>query len=347
MILKKKILYDLFRLTRIVLIPLIPLYLLLFKINQKVKRPLNPGIPVICAGNITTGGTGKTPAVIFIVKLLKELGYSPAVVSRGYGGLKSKIGAIVTDGKKISLSPEEAGDESYLMALNLNGVPIAVGKNRLQSIEHLKQTFNIDIIVMDDGFQNFSIKKDISVVVIDAVRPFGNGLLLPAGDLRETKTSLSRSDIILLNKSDLVTEHELISLRKKISKIAPAVPIINSYYKIDSICRINNISHKEKIDSITGKKVLAISAIGNPDAFFMMIKKYNPGLLESIIFPDHCWFKKSDISRFINYSESCDYVITTEKDYIKLMEFDLNDRFFFLKIGMDISDNDVFRNYFI
>jgi tetraacyldisaccharide 4'-kinase len=199
---------------------------------------------------------------------------------------------------------------------------------------------------MDDGFQNFSIQKDISVVVIDAHKPFGNGLVLPAGDLRESRKSLNRCDIILLNKSDLIPELELISLRKQINRIAPAVSIFNSFYSIDSIRRINDINCAEKIDIIAGKKVLLISAIGNPQAFLKMVENYNPALKKIIVFPDHYWFTKSDIQRFHSYSENYDYVIITEKDYVKFSEFIFNNKFYFMKIEMNVNNKEIFLNHF-
>jgi tetraacyldisaccharide 4'-kinase len=347
MIFKNKISHDLFRLIRTGLIPLIPFYYLLFMLNKKIKRTRDAGLTVVCVGNITTGGTGKTPAVIYIAGLLKGLGYSPAVVSRGYGGSKSGEGAVVSDGENIFLTPDESGDEPYLMAAALKGVPVAIGKNRLPLIEKLQHEFNVDIIVMDDGYQNFSIQKDISVAVIDAVRPFGNCLLLPAGDLREPKSSLGRSDIILLNKSDLAAEGNLRLLKKKISKTAPAAGIFNSRYKINSICRVNDIKYREKIESIKGKKVIALSGIGNPKAFTLMLEKFKPAILKPIVYPDHYRIAQSDIPAITKKAEWFDYVIMTEKDYVKFMKFDLNEKFFFLKIEMEISDNDEFKKYFI
>ncbi len=344
---QKKILYDLFGAVRIILIPFIPLYYLLLRLNRMIARPRCAGLPVICVGNITTGGTGKTPAVIHIAEMLKGLGYSPAVVSRGYGGSRTKTGAVVTDGERILLTQEEAGDEAFMMALDLRGVPVAVGKNRLESVERLRQDFNIDIIVMDDGLQNYTIDKDISVAVIDATNPFGNGLLLPAGDLREPVSSLKRSDIVLLNKSDLADDRRLISLIKKIKKAAPAVKIFNSRYKIASLLRINDINYKEGIESLAGKRVLAAAAIGNPGAFFKMIESCKPAIMEAIAFPDHYRFRGSDVERLSGRSTGYDYVIMTEKDFVKLRGHSVNDKFFFLKIGIEISNNDIFKNYFI
>ncbi len=327
--------------------PITPIYLLIFFIIKIIRKPKKMEVPVICVGNITTGGTGKTPAVIHIARLLKDEGLYPGIVSRGYKGSMSKAGGIVSDGEKIFMSPEEAGDEPYLMAMTLKDIPVAIGSNRVEAIHRLMDGANVNIIIMDDGFQNFSVIKDISIIIIDALKPFGNGLVIPAGDLREPGSGIRRADLILMNKSDLVDKERLLQLRERIKNIAPEPLIFNSIYLADYLYQVDDENQVEPVSVIKGKKILLITAIGNPHAFQQIIERFEPEAVELLFYPDHNWFNFEDIQGFIRESESYDYVIVTEKDYVRLRGFNLNSKFYFLRINLDIDDKSSFKRHLL
>ena len=147
--------------------------------------------PVISIGNIMAGGTGKTPMTFYLVRRLKAMGLRPVVISRGYGGTLKEAAAVVGDGESIFLDAEAAGDEPLMMAQRL-GVPVVVGRDRRRAGQLAVETFNPDLLVMDDGFQHLKLKRDLDLVLLDHDRPFGNGRFLPAGRLRETAAMAAR-----------------------------------------------------------------------------------------------------------------------------------------------------------
>ena len=166
------------------------------------------GVEIICIGNITVGGTGKTPAVQYFVKKLQKEGRKVAVVSRGYRGKRKCDPCLVSDGEKILCTPRESGDEPYIHALNLD-VPIIVSSNRYKACLFAKKNFDIDTIVLDDGFQHRKLYRDRNIVLIDATNPFGMWKLLPAGTLREDFMKAGkRATEFIITKSDLVSEGE-------------------------------------------------------------------------------------------------------------------------------------------
>ena len=159
--------------------------------QQKLPRP------VISVGNLTVGGTGKTPTVIFIAHILKDHGYRPAVLSRGYGGSANAPVNVVSDGNRILMGWREAGDEPILIASAVPGIPVLTGSRRLLTGRAAVETFGADVLILDDAFQHRSLFRDIDMVLLDAARPFGNGFLLPRGPLREPRIPLRRADILL------------------------------------------------------------------------------------------------------------------------------------------------------
>ncbi|MBN2403016.1 MAG: tetraacyldisaccharide 4'-kinase [Spirochaetes bacterium] len=328
---------------RFIFIPLIPVYLLAFYLKKFFSTPVTFSIPVICVGNITTGGAGKTPAVIELAKLFKDMGLSPGIVSRGYRGSRSREGAIVTDGSAIFISPRESGDESYLIACSLTDVPVAICTDRVKAIRSLLDAFKVDIVLMDDGFQNNSVHRDINIIIIDAVNPFGNGLMLPAGDLREPRISLRRSDIIFINKWDLITNNELDVLTKKVKKITGDKNLFYSGYHIEDLLQVNNLNNKLSIEQIKNKNILIVSGIGNPEGFRKSILGLKPASMKHIVYPDHFNYSLREIKKIVIKAENYDFVITTEKDYMKIRDFHLTEKFYLLKISFRIKDVAIFE----
>ncbi len=338
---------KIYKFIRLITIPLIPLYLVVHYAKRFMGKPEKFGVPVICVGNITTGGTGKTPAVIEFAKLFIKAGLRPVIVSRGYRGSKSKDGALVTDGNAIFLTPFEAGDEPCLMAKALTGIPIAVCANRAKAIGNLLGRFNIDLILLDDGFQNNSIYKDINIVIIDATNPFGNGLVLPAGDMREPAVSLRRADIIIINKSDLIPDDKLNVLKLKIQRNSGNQKIFHSVYGNEILIRMKNFNKKFPVEEIKNKNILLVSAIGNPEAFKKTINKCRPASIKAIIYPDHHSYSSREIEKIVAESARFDLIITTEKDSIKMQDFQLPDNFYFISVSFVIKELDAFKDSII
>lgn len=333
--------------------PLEKLYQFGDQVNKLVKKPRKiNNIPVISIGNLTTGGTGKTPACIYIANLLKSMNLKPAILTRGYGGSIYKEGGILSDGKTVFLSERESGDEPYLLAVNLPGVPIAVGKNRLENGKKLAHLFDIDVFVLDDGFQHYAIDRDLDLVLIDSTNPFGNEHILPHGVLREPLEALKRSHGIILTKSSLVPPEKLQELKERVIQIAGHEEVFYSdhspshlmklplYYDMDSV----KSAKKDKLTILKNKSIWALSGIGNHRAFEKTLYSIGVGEVESISFRDHYRYTLKDVNGILKRLSAEDYLVTTEKDWIRLQYFreqfaDLL-HFYYLAIDFKISKNE-------
>lgn len=342
MILGLKKIHSVYKHLRYLLIPLIPLYLLVFSLKRIFTKQKRFEVPVICIGNITTGGTGKTPMVIYVAQMLWESGFKPGIVSRGYGGCESRGGSPVTDGKEIFLNPEESGDEPYLIAMRLRNIPVMIGRDRVRAIESLIESFSIDVIVMDDGFQNESVYKDLSIVLVDATNPFGNNLILPAGDMREPRGSLKRGDLIVMSRSDIVSRDQVRLLENRIRQLCSNKRIFRSRHLKSEMYRVNDTASPVPAGLIVGRRVLLITGIANPLSFLYLIRKYNPRLVDMISLPDHYTYSDRDIIDFIEKSKNYDYVVVTEKDFVKLNKYRVNDKFYVLRISVVIDNENFF-----
>lgn len=248
-------------------------------------------VPVIVVGNITVGGTGKTPLVIFLANELQKIGFQPGIVTRGYGG-KSKTWPQCVD---ETSDPLMVGDEAVLIAKNTR-IPVIAGPDRVESANQLVRDFQCNIIISDDGLQHYALARDIEIAVIDSMRRLGNGFCLPAGPLREPQKRLQSVDFIVANGVGKTGEFEM-------------------QFVIDDIINVADETKKITIAECAHKKIMALAGIGNPERFFESLRMQ--GLtFTSIIFPDHYLFQKSDIA-----FEDAAIVLMTEKDAVKCKDF--------------------------
>lgn len=271
---------------------------------------------VISVGNITVGGTGKTPLVIYLAKKLKKRNKKVAVLSRGYRRKKKEM-ILLSDETCKRTDWEDVGDEPYLLVQRLSDVPIIVTKHRNLSGNYAIKKHNTEFLILDDGFQHLKLFRDLDIVVIDSVRPFGNRRLLPSGSLREPLTSLKRADFFVLTKTDQVSNTDrLIQLLRGYNTKAP---IVESVYQVSSIERLSDgssISPRE----VDNKKALAFSGIGNPLSFEKTLEKLRIQILKHRKFSDHFSYRKRDIIELDQEgrSLSVDFIITTEKDSVRI-----------------------------
>ncbi|MBI2994117.1 MAG: tetraacyldisaccharide 4'-kinase [Gammaproteobacteria bacterium] len=258
-------------------------------------------VPVIVVGNITVGGTGKTPLVIWLAQFLKEKGFSPGIVSRGYGGRPSKM----PQQARPDSSPEAVGDEPVLMAQR-TGCPVAVSPRRFIAARELVQRTGCNIILCDDGLQHYALGRDIEIAVIDGDRRFGNGRCLPAGPLREPASRLRSVDMVVANakasRSEFLMEYSPQPLRSV----------------ADENRRIN-------VESLRGREVHAVAGVGNPNRFFSYLRSQGLNIVKHR-FPDHHPFSAADF-RFGDELP----IVMTEKDAVKCRRF-ATDRFWYLPI---------------
>ena len=302
MILKKpKFWDDKIGLYSIVLFPITLITLLIIFIKKKIIKPIKFDIPIICVGNIYLGGTGKTPTSILLANELSSMGKRTAILRKFY---KSHV------------------DEYNLIKSNFKN--LILNKNRVNGIfEAVKVGY--DCIVLDDGFQDYKIKKSLNIICFNNNQKLGNGFVIPAGPLRENLKSLKDAQIILINgKKDLKFEEKILNINKKL-KI-----FYSSYRPLN-------------LENFRGKKLMAIAAIGNPINFFELLKRNNLTLEEEKIYPDHYEFKKKEINNLIKYAEENNYhLIMTEKDYFKLKEICENE-LDYLKVSLEIENFENFK----
>jgi len=290
---------------------------LLYSLQLLKTRTLS--CPVISVGNITVGGTGKTPLVMALAKGLMDRGIPIAILSRGYKRTKTSE-PVVSDGRNIFLSPEESGDEPFLMAQVCRGVPVLVGKDRFSNGRVAFRQFDIKGLLLDDGYQHLPLRRDLDILLIDSHLGFGDDHLLPRGILREPLSHLRRAHLFLLTKvEDLKTSQ---SIEKKIHEIHPRADVFHSHYQPVSLVNIQGKG--EELASLKGKKVLALSGIANPDSFSTLLRKCGAEIVREAIFPDHHVYLSGDLSSIKEKSQGVDCIVTTEKDMLKLRKLGID-----------------------
>jgi tetraacyldisaccharide 4'-kinase len=300
------------------LLPFSLLYRLICKIRillyrHGIFRQKHSSARVISVGNVTVGGTGKTPLVIYLAERLKERKKKTAILTRGYGRETTKL----TQTAKGEINWQEVGDEPYLMARRLGDVPILVSKHRFVSAGRAREKYQSEILLLDDGFQHLRLFRNLDIVVIDSTDPFGNGRLLPAGILREPLNSLERADVFVLTKTEQTSNKD--DLIRVLKEHNPKALVVESVYRISGI---RNLAEVVSIDrkTLTGKKALVFSGIGNPSSFERTVAQLNVEIIGHRIFRDHFIYREKDVLNLIREAQAAgaDFIITTEKDSIRI-----------------------------
>ena len=308
---------------------LLPLYLLSVPYQWAVRTRIlfyNIGLlktkrlpcPVISVGNITVGGTGKTPLVMLLARGLRERGITIAILSRGYKR-KQSSDSLVSDGQSLFLSPEAAGDEPYLMANALKDVPILVGKDRFMSGRIALQRFGVRGLLLDDGYQHLQLHRDLNILLIDSNVGFGDDHLLPRGILREPLSYLQRADLFVLTKVE--DSKACQALERKLREIHPRAQVFHSHY--EPIGLISPKGEREDLQALRGRKVLALSGIANPDYFSFLLKRCGMEIGKELIFPDHHFYTRGDLACIEENAKGMDEVVTTEKDMLRLQSLSI------------------------
>lgn len=276
---------------------------------------------VISIGNLTVGGTGKTPMVIHLADYLSRSGRKVGVVSRGYGGKTNASELLVSDGERLLVTPKQVGEEPYLIAQRLSSVPVIVGKRRAGAGRILCERFGVDTLLLDDGFQHLSLYRDVNLLLIDITDPFGNGFLLPRGILREPFSALGRADAILLTRIEQNGYAESDRIKALLEEISRryTLPILRSSFSPSLLVPLTE-SPAQGIEWIRQKRWYLFSGIGNPQAFRRSVELLGGKIVGEKIYSDHCDYSHRMVkSLFQDITRtSPDGVITTEKDGVKV-----------------------------
>jgi len=281
-----------------------------------LKRKALPGF-VVSVGNITVGGTGKTPAVIMLAQWAKEEGYRVAVLSRGYGGSYDTDVLEVSNTTHVKSSAQECGDEPYLLATKLPGIPVIVSKNRYAAGMRAHDRFDSNLFVLDDGFQHVALKRDLDLVLIDSSNGFGNGHLLPLGPLREPIVELARGDAYVLTRwQNSSSGDELIHfLRSRF----PDKPIFRGEHMPKDVV-FPIAGERRPPDFLGGKRVLAFAGIARPNVLWETLTRLGADVVHRKGFRDHHPFGREDFQELLDAKDrmGAEYLITTEKDWVRV-----------------------------
>ncbi len=310
--------------------------ILFFK--KKIYKSRSFPFKVISVGNLSVGGTGKSVFVQFLIKKfinkpshsslqsalmrdggLRLTGKKCAIVLRGYKGKNEKTGKsfLVSDGKAIFCQPDFCGDEAFMLVQNCK-VPIVVGSDRAKSCNLLAQKFkDLDIVILDDAYQNFSVKKDYEFLLLDARKPFENGHCLPAGRLREK--DYSRANEIILTHADLVNPDVLDNIKNNLLLSFDKTKIFSGKHKVSGLFLLN--SKKINLDEVKNKNLLVFAGIGSFDQFVQSVKSLDVEIFKTINYLDHHKYKTKDLKNIIKIIKDNNLhgAITTQKDWVKLL----------------------------
>jgi tetraacyldisaccharide 4'-kinase len=333
----------------------------LYSVGLRAKKAYSLGrqrrLPcrVISIGNITVGGTGKTPAAIALAGEAKRRGFSPVILTRGYKG-SAKDPCYVSRGEGPLLSAEEAGDEPALMAERLNGVPIIKGSDRyeagmfaLQDIDAQLSMLNSQMLfILDDGFQHWKLYRDKDILLIDSENPFGNKILLPLGKLREPLTAINRADIVVVTKcqgADCFQQKKINNIITEIKKYNAKAPVFLSGHSIAtaSLRTLETIP----LSGLKGSKVFGFCALGNPGSFVSTIVSAGAVFSGVKTFRDHYKYSQADLEEIRTEAEKsgAEWIVTTEKDMIKIRDLDLPENIIIIRIEFSVDKgfyNEVF-----
>ena len=275
---------------------------------------------VISVGNLTVGGTGKTPVVDFLVKEFQRRKKRPVILSRGYKRKDASTPRRLRFCEDKTIDPALFGDEPYLLALRNPEVPVYVGSSRIITAHSAEEKDHPDVLLLDDAYQHLAIHRDLNLLLIDAEQGFGNSHLLPFGVLREPINQWVRADAIILTKSNLAASDSVLQMLKH--ELNVSCPVFNFNYEIQSLTRLDGKS-KLNIHEIKTKRLLLTSGIAQPKGFEKLLVQQGVEISGKIEFPDHHDYRNEDVQKILNQQKKLhpDYVLTTEKDAVKLRSF--------------------------
>lgn len=297
-----------------------------FLYEKKILKSFKSELFTVSVGNLTTGGTGKTPITAEIANFYAGEGFKPAILSRGYGGkLSNEKVNVISDGKEIFFNAEQAGDEPFWLASNCPKVAVLTCSSRVKAAKHAKE-MGCTHLILDDGFQHQKLARDLNILVVDSEKQFSNGQVLPLGALREPVSGAKRADkIVVVNKSFENRFAKIFARGLKGQFKKPAIVCTMEP------CEVYGIKSQKPLNQ--GNAVIAFSAIAQPEQFYNFLKEYD--VVETLDFPDHHIYTKEDLKklRSLMSKSGAKAMITTEKDAVKLKDIaNENDEIYALKL---------------
>lgn len=280
---------------------------------------------VISLGNITVGGTGKTPTAQRLASDIRDMGYRVVILNRGYRAKWRGDVGIVSNGKKLYMDATEAGDEAFMLAKHLPEVPVLIGAERALTGQYAIEHYGAEVAILDDGYQHWQLHRDMDILLVDAVNVFGNGYILPRGTLREPVSHIDRADVCLLTKVDQAVGASREHIKNTIREYSRDALIVESIHRPKCFVELKDwhrdiSSSGVPVETMKGRKVMAVSAIGNPTSFEQTLSDIGAEIVESLRFPDHHEYTTKEMQDVMDHavSKGVEALIITEKDAVKI-----------------------------
>ena len=323
--------------------------------EKNIIKSYSLGVLTVSIGNITVGGTGKTPLVALVAEVLAKKGEKVCILTRGYGRVSPKKRVLVSDGEKILTDVGQAGDEPFELARKLTGKAIVIADaNRVSAGNWARERFGITAFILDDAFQHRKVRRDLDLVCIDATNPFGNGKTLPSGILREPFENLKRADAIVITRANLTKD--VSSLKSQISKYNRTCPIFVAENKISALIELEEFSAKTQSSPRTTDHrppttdhCLAFCALGNPNNFFEQLRQEKFELVSTQKFPDHYSYTQKDIEKLVARADQsgAKVLLTTAKDAVKLKDLKFEMLCLVVESAMVFDGENDFRDWLL
>lgn len=285
-------------------------------------------VPVISVGNLSAGGTGKTPICDYLLDSMLAKGRKVALISRGYGRQSNESLVVVSEGKGPIVKPEAGGDEPVLLARRNPNAIVVVSPDRRRGIASAIDDYGVELIILDDGFQHLKVKRDLDIVLLDAKKPFGNGFPLPFGPLREFPSAIDRADLIVMTRS----------AGEKPLQVGDKTVLLLEYELAEFA--IDGEGDKINLDSLTSRRIGAFAGIADPSSFFESLRTSGIEPVETLELDDHADYNATVMENLRTLAGKCDILLTTEKDFVKLGSFDGPARCYAVPLKIRFTEQD-------
>lgn len=293
-------------------------------------------VPVISVGNLSFGGTGKTPMIVWLADWMISHGLTPVVLTRGYKGQLEYSSGLLKSGQKFRLNPYDYGDEPLMISNKMSRGAVIVGKKRAENLLKYFSEVKPDVVLLDDGFQHLQIHRSFNIVLFDATMALDLYKAAPLGYLREGLTALKDADAIIITRGDMVTQDKISKLIARLQEFYHhSPPIALTSYKALGVFDVHDkyiFSNHE----LKGLKAIAVTAIASPDAFYRYLESFGVDICEKVSFPDHYFFTPEDVNELlIKASQQSAIIICSEKDMVKMKRVSLDSRIMFTKVKVE------------
>jgi len=299
-------------------------------IHQKSFR-----VPIISVGNLSFGGTGKTPFTLWLAEYLQKQNKKVMIVMRGYKGKLENDSGIIYAGKKINPDPVEYGDEALIYARRLEGSAIVVGKNRSANLNFYFPKFLPDVVLLDDGHQHLQLKRKLNIILFDALMSLDKYQVAPLGYLREGFSGLKDADLVVIGRADQVSREKIKQLKSLILNTLPyGVTIAEVGFKPKGFLN-SSYDYLFNVEGIKNKKVICVAGLASPQSFYKMIEEMGANVISTETFSDHHYYTKNELESLLSKAkENQAYLVTTEKDMVRIKKVMNDERIIFLQVDL-------------